>query len=174
MPHRKDIRLKPENYIGLRTYFLTVCCDKRVPVFANSFAATRAIETLRESADLHRFAVHAYCFMPNHSHFLAEGIDPKSCLTGFVADFKHKTAHQLAAVGHGTLWQRNFYDYILRKSDSQDSIAWYIWMNPVRKGLTVDPWVYPFSGSFTLDWKNKLRPPAIWTPPWNNPTNAPE
>lgn len=112
--------------------------------------------------------------MPDHVHLLAEGLDPESSLPDFIDDFKHKTAFEFQSAAGQRFWQSHFYDHILRKSDSQDSIAWYIWMNPVRKGLTVDPWEYRFSGSFTLNWRNKLRPPEIWTPPWNKPKNMPE
>src|ERR1700676_792204 len=33
-----------------------------------------------------------------------------------------------------------------------DSIAWYIWLNPVRKGIVSDAREHPFSGSFTVGW----------------------
>ena len=174
MASRKDIRLKPANYVGLRTYFITLCCQKRARAFSNPATAARAVDILRDSANLKRFAIHAYCFMPDHAHVLAEGTDPESCLSEFVADFKHKTGHELQSRAHQVFWQTKFYDHILRKRDSQDAIAWYVWMNPVRKGITGDPWEYPFSGSFTMDWKNRLRPPTEWTPPWKTPRSGRE
>ena len=130
------------------------------------------VAVLRECAERCHFAIHAYCIMPDHLHLLAEGVDPESSLPEFIDDFKHRTAFEFQSARGKRLWQSHFYDHILRKRDSQDAIAWYVWMNPVRKRITGDPWEYPFSGSFTMDWKNKLRPPTEWRPPWKNPKDV--
>jgi hypothetical protein len=84
----------------------------------------------------------------------------------FVGRFKQQSAHSLKGGSHREVWQRYFYDHILRPRDSADTVAWYIWMNPVRKGLCVQPEDWPFSGSFTLDWKRTPRPEGAWRPPW--------
>jgi len=66
----------------------------------------------------------------------------------------------------GTLWQSRYYDHILRKAEDSDSIAWYIWMNPVRQGLVNKPEEYPFSGSCTVAWPPDGKKPDEWVPPW--------
>jgi hypothetical protein len=68
------------------------------------------------------------------------------------------------------LWQKKFYDRILRERDSFDGVAGYIWMNPVRKGLCSDPREYPYSGSFAVDWKKMMRPLESWVPEWKAKT----
>ena len=106
--------------------------------------------------------------MPDHLHILVEGLTDRSNLISFMLAFKQSTEKSAAKTFHHPLWQRSFYDHILRGRDSSDSLSWYIWLNPVRKGLCAQPWDYPFSGSFTLDtldWKRSQQPPS-WTPPW--------
>jgi REP element-mobilizing transposase RayT len=51
------------------------------------------------------------------------------------------------AIGfQGRLWQRRFFDRILRREESIERVAEYIIHNPVRKGF-VETWVeYPWSG----------------------------
>ncbi|MBN2380988.1 hypothetical protein JXM67_14415 [candidate division WOR-3 bacterium] len=44
------------------------------------------------------------------------------------------------------MWQRGYYDHILRKEEDLEIVANYIWGNPVRKGLAETIEEYPFSG----------------------------
>jgi hypothetical protein len=51
------------------------------------------------------------------------------------------------------LWQRSFYDRVLRVQGDLEDVARYIWGNPVRAGI-VDDWdKFPFSGPFGADLK---------------------
>ncbi len=56
-------------------------------------------------------------------------------------------------LGVSNLWQKGFYDHILRSGKAIDEAAWYIFLNPVRAGLakTIEEW--PYSGSFSLNGK---------------------
>ena len=103
--------------------------------------------------------------MPDHLHLLAEGLDTSSNLLLFIRSFKRRTSLQFANQSHSPLWQKKFYDHILRPDDHPDSIAWYIWLNPVRATLAQTPQDYPYSGSFTLDLQT-ITPRSIWLPPW--------
>jgi hypothetical protein len=103
--------------------------------------------------------------MPEHVHFLAAGRSDASNLIQFVKAFKQATGYAWRERSRGPLWQKSFYDHILRPRDSVESVAWYIWMNPVRKGLCDDPQAYRFSGSFILTWPS-AQPAEIWVPPW--------
>jgi putative transposase len=49
-------------------------------------------------------------------------------------------------VGAGKLWQDNYYDHILRKTEDAAGIARYILANPVRKGLVREPEEYQWLG----------------------------
>ena len=87
----------------------------------------------------------------------------------FVYRFKQKTAFEYRRKFGVPLWQVKFYDHILRSDVAMEDVAWYIWMNPVRKGLSCDPWDYPHSGSFTMPWKKKAPAAEYWRPPWKKP-----
>jgi hypothetical protein len=64
-----------------------------------------------------------------------------------------------------SLWQKKFYDHILRENDSSDAVAWYIWMKPVRARICVRPEEYPFLGSMTGAWPHPSNPKE-WMLPW--------
>jgi len=94
-----------------------------------------------ESAN-NSFNVHAYCLMPDH--LLAEGIEPTSA--HFVKNLKIESSRQYAAQPGGVLWQKRFYDHVLRSLESVEPVAWYIWLNPVRKDVVERPHEYAFAG----------------------------
>lgn len=104
--------------------------------------------------------------MPDHLHVLAKGTLDSSNLVSFANMFKQRTAHQFRREHHEALWQKRYYDHILRPRESIEAVACYIWMNPVRKGLCADPSAYPVSGSQTIDWIARSRVPSAWLPPW--------
>jgi putative transposase len=166
-PH-KNIRLSTEQYKGQRWHFVTICCAGRRRVFASQKRAVWIVEILRQEATSAHFRVYAYCVMPDHLHILVAGVDATSDLLRFVKEFKQKTSYVFERSFHASLWQKKFYDHILRPRDSIDGVAAYIWLNPVRKGLCADPKAYPFSGSFTLDWMNLRFPNEGWVPRWKS------
>jgi putative transposase len=110
--------------------------------------------------------VHAYCVMPDHFHALVEGSSPDCDFLLLMRFFKQRTSREYSCASGLPLWQKNFYDHILRVGDSPESVSWYIWMNPVRKGLCDKPTQYPWSGSLTEQFENKLQPQDLWVPPW--------
>jgi hypothetical protein len=103
--------------------------------------------------------------MSDHFHFLAEGLISSSDLLNFVKSFKLRTSRAYRQRTSSVLWQRKFYDHILRPDESPESVAWYIWMNPVRKGLSQQIGAYSFSGSFTSLFPPEVVPSKIWSPP---------
>ena len=162
----KNIRLAAADYIGRRWYFVTMCCADRRPTFANPVNASGFVDTLRARSAASHFAVYAYCVMPDHVHVLLGGLEATSNLLAFVADLKRETSYEFRRRFDGVLWQKKFYDYILRSKDSAERVAGYIWMNPVRAGLRRDPREYPHSGSFVVDWKGADSAGDAWVPSW--------
>jgi putative transposase len=163
---RKQIRLPPDEYLGTATSFVTICCENRLVVFQSVSNGNVAIEALRRVSQTMQFLVHAYCLMPDHVHLLVEGITPSSDLAKFVRQWKQQTGYLFRNELPKGFWQRRFYDHILRSGDAAESVAWYIWMNPVRKGIVPGPHLYPFSGSFSVRWPPLSAPAKIWSPPW--------
>jgi len=136
-------------------------------VFAKPEQAVWLIDQLREQSASNQFAVHAYCVMPDHLHALVFGLEPASSMLAFAKILKQKTSYEFRRKFSEPLWQKKFYDHILRPKDSPAAVAVYIWMNPVRKNLCKTPHDYPFSGSFVLeDWRKTFSPKELWQPPW--------
>ena len=167
---RRPIRLPQSEYVGCRWYFVTTCCNARRPLFSSHILADYFIDLLRAESGTASFAVHAYCLMPDHVHLLVEGLEPRCDLVQFIKILKQKSGFTHVQKTGTPLWQRFFYDHVLRADDPVDGVALYIWLNPVRAGLCAAPQDYPFSGSFTVDWQKRIAPRVLWTPPWKGAT----
>ena len=170
---RKDIRLPRDRYRAWGLYFLMLCFQNRRRFGARPRVASWLVAKLRKHAATCAFFIHAYCVMPDHIHhihLLAAGSSEESNLIKFVESFKQDTAIEFARRTRHRLWQFKYYDRILRNSDAADRVAWYIWLNPIRKALCCTPNDYPFLGSFT-DMGTKLLRNALvtpWVPPWKS------
>jgi REP-associated tyrosine transposase len=162
---RKRIRLPAANYLGLRRYFLTFCCFERGECFLQEDFNQHFVETLKEQAVAHQFSVPAYCLMPDHVHLLVEALRVTSNLAPFVKALKQTTGFEFERRTGERLWQRYYYDHVLRPEDDPDGVAWYIWLNPMRAGLCADAREYWFLGSLTGLWPPGARPDLIWVPP---------
>jgi putative transposase len=111
-----------------------------LPCFRDGRLVAICLECLAASASRYRFEVVACCFMPAHLHLLVVGADDAP-LVRFVQHFKQATGHR-----HPGLWQRSYYDHILRQEEALEDVARYIWANPVRAGMVENVLAHPYSG----------------------------
>jgi putative transposase len=156
------------NYTGFNRYFLTICVDKRTPVFVDielgQFVATQFLQL----AAAFGFEVIAYCVMPDHLHILVAGQSENSELKPYMHRCKQATGYNWKHDrGHRTrLWQEGFYDRILRDKDPTEGVVRYILENPVRAGLVDDAREYPLLGATNYDVDELLLTAMLWRPPW--------
>jgi REP element-mobilizing transposase RayT len=91
----------------------------------------------------------AYCFMPDHLHLLLEAQEGGN-LIRFVKTFKQMSAYRYRLTFNQPLWQKGYYDHILRKEEDVRGVAQYICENPVRAGLVYSLDEYAFWGGTLL------------------------
>jgi len=92
-------------------------------VFKDSVIVGFACDQLLRAGEEHRFAVLAYCFMPDHVHVLAEGQAPTSDLLRFVRAWKQRAAVRVRSAKGVELWQEGFYDHVLRHEEDSLAVA---------------------------------------------------
>ncbi len=84
-----------------------------------------------------RYELYAWCVMPNHVHammHLQHGAD----LEYVLHSWKSFTAHQ---IGQGVIWQREYFDRIVRDAEDYWSTRSYVLNNPFKAGLRNWKWV---------------------------------
>jgi putative transposase len=142
-PHR----LPRFDYCGPCQYFITMCTFDRQDALRDPATADDLLQQLRRIARRRKFAVLAYCVMPDHLHLLIEGTSADSDCRRFVKNLKQSSGQRYAASTNRHLWQEGYYDRILRSDDDPRAIARYIVENPLLAGLVQCAADYPFSGS---------------------------
>ena len=80
---RKNIRLPRTAYIGPNWYFLTICTQDHAAILNNSDLVPELLGILAERAESERFALQAYCFMPDHLHLRVSGESESSDCMAF-------------------------------------------------------------------------------------------
>jgi putative transposase len=151
VPHKLSPRLKTFDYLGFYRYFLTICTYDRTHIFIDGESVDLVLTQLSRTADDQRFLVIAYCFMPDHVHLLVEGIHPAADLREFVRIFKQRSSFAWKGNKGTTLWQRSYFEHVLRDDEDTTCVAKYTLENPVRANLAQRPEDYPYLGSMTME-----------------------
>ena len=141
------------SYVGFQRYFLTICTAFRARTFEAADTVEEVHRQFLHCTALFDFEISAYCYMPDHAHFLAEGkADDSDCLR-FIARAKQFFGFHYKARFNQRLWQRYGYEHTLRSHEAAISVARYILENPVRVGLVARIEDYSYSGSteYTLE-----------------------
>ena len=155
---RRSIRLRGWDYTNPSAYFVTICTYRR----ANTFDEPRFRE-IAENAWRHipnqphakHAFLHEWILMPNHVHgiivlderdevsadsALSEGTKPGS-IPSIVGNYKSlvtRRINNLRRKPGGKVWQRGYYERIIRNEREYDAIRAYIRANPDRWGEDPD------------------------------------
>jgi putative transposase len=146
---RKRNRLERGLYRGPAAFSVTIATCQQQSVFTDATSVDWYRKMLEDAARNTGFSLLAYCFMPDHLHLLVEASDG-SDLARFMKAFKQASSFDHKQRTGRLLWQRSYYDHVLRGSDELQPAIEYILGNPVRAGLVQDPAAYPFTGGELL------------------------
>jgi REP element-mobilizing transposase RayT len=87
--------------------------------------------------DRARYELHAWCVMPNHVHVMLHIACGKD-VPGILHSWKSYTAHE---IDRGVIWQREYFDRVIRSPAEFNDTRAYIQANPGKAGLRNWPWV---------------------------------
>ena len=151
-PHRKRLRLEQYDYSQPGAYFITVCVqDKELilgtvvdnGVFLEPSVRLSEIGLVVEKYTRTVPGIDKYVIMPNHVHMILRisAKDPKegpvweSAPTDTSVDRLIRSWKILISKEIGrSLWQRSYYDHIIRNEKSYVEISRYIENNPAKWG----------------------------------------
>jgi putative transposase len=96
--------------------------------------------------DQHDIAVGRYVIMPDHLHLFVRG--PHDFELGrWVGRLKQSLGKRSGpAATAGAIWQRGFFDHLLRNDESYGQKWNYVRDNPVRAGLVTVAEDWPYAG----------------------------
>jgi putative transposase len=124
-------------WIDWPIYFITTCTFRRRTILASNEAAGILIHEWCGAHDRHGWAIGRYVIMPEHVHFFCSAELGAKALPTFIQAWKRWTSKRIARELNlsGTVWQEEFFDHVLRSSESYSQKWHYVKENPVRAGL---------------------------------------
>ena len=143
---RDTLRLRGFDYTSRRIYFITIVVSRRRRLFLDQRLARATIACLRDLRQKMGFAVYCYCLMPDHFHALIGTGESHKSLGQIVGAFKSLSTRRHWQWYEGQLWQRQYFDHIIRNDKDLEETWEYVILNPVRKGLVASPAEWPFTG----------------------------
>jgi len=171
--HRRSIRLKGYDYSQAGAYFITICTKDRACLFGEVVDGEMRLNALGQIVQdvWHDLPNHvnvvldAFVVMPNHVHgiviipddtvvVVGAGSEPAPTTTRhglpeIVRQFKTFSARRINEL-RGTpglpVWQRNYYEHIIRNEESLHRIRAYIANNPLKWALDRENPVWPGRG----------------------------
>jgi len=154
--HHKSIRLPNYDYSSPGFYFLTLCTFYRSNLFGeieteimneNWIAQVAREEWLRSSEIRSEIKIDSFVIMPNHIHGIVQIVDyaenvflnesqtlPKRSIGAIVAGFKSAVSKRIIEKMPemcGKIWQRNYWEHVIRNDDELFRIRRYIQINPL-------------------------------------------
>lgn len=148
---KNSLRLKNFNYAARRSHFVTLVTEHRQTFFTDERITEDATKILLDLREKYRFNLYGYCFMPDHFHALIGIGDSEMTLGRIWGDFKSLSTRAFWNYYDGKLWQRQFFDHIIRnETDFLETIE-YIRENPYQANLIKKPAKWKFSGFPDLD-----------------------
>ena len=148
--------LKGFSYLGLHRYSLTFCTEQRQRLFTDGVVVDLVLQQIVRASREQKFAVLAYCFMPDHVHLLVEGTAEDSDGKRFIKAFKQYSGYYYAQKYRKPLWQRYGFEHVVRDEEASIHVAKYILANPVRAGLAATVEKYPYMGSLVYELKDLI------------------
>jgi REP element-mobilizing transposase RayT len=85
--------------------------------------------------------------MPDHLHLLVEAQAEDADLVKFAHAMKQRTGYLYRRSSTDPLWQKGYFEHVLRDDELTPVVARYVLADPVSEGLCAEPRNYPFSGS---------------------------
>ncbi|MSP38495.1 MAG: transposase [Deltaproteobacteria bacterium] len=177
---RRSIRLPHYDYGDAGAYFITLSVNNRACIFGDVVDGAMVLndtgrivvsEWIRTPTIRSQVALDEYVVMPNHFHAL-EAIEssrrgvlhtpsekfhsPSQTLGAVVRGFKSATTkwiNEMRGTPRAAVWQRNYYDHVLRNDEELQRVREYIVNNPAQwaldrenpeKGVCHTPLVYSY------------------------------
>jgi putative transposase len=154
----KHLRRLERVWIDRPIYFITTCTLERRRILASNEVAMLLVQEWSNAHDRHGWAIGRYVIMPDHVHFFCRAELAAKPLPTFMQKWNQWTSKRMAreiavaVIGDpglkksGTVWQGEFFDHVLRSSESYSQKWQYVKENPVRAELVEKSDDWPFQG----------------------------
>jgi len=129
-------------------YFVTTCTLLRRKILTTPNISAILVDEFSTARERHGWAIGRYVIMPDHVHFFCSAELNAKPLRRFMQAWKQWTSKRIAAElkTTGAIWQPEFFDHLLRSTESYSEKWDYVRENPVRAGLVLEADKWPCQG----------------------------
>jgi len=130
---------------GNYVYYVTSVTKNRKPIFRDPVYARYLLSCIAYFHFVLDFKLVGYVIMPDHFHLLIQA--SKNCISRIMKLIKGNFARRYNELleQKGSIWQRRFYDNVLRDKKQIQKKLIYMHRNPIVKGMVDKPEEYEFS-----------------------------
>lgn len=147
---RRSIRLQDFDYSSNNLYYVTICIQDRKSIlskvvrdrsFLLPYGQIADKEWLKLVGRYSMIELDEYVIMPNHIHGIIgirATVKVAPTLGQIIGAYKSRVLHECLELAKtknifmGRLWQRNYYEHIIRDMDDMNRIRQYIRNNPAN------------------------------------------
>lgn len=135
-------------WIDPAIFFITTSTWNRRTILADDRVAEILVDEWKSARIRHQWDVGRYVVMPDHVHFFCSPREDAQPLSDFVGSWKQWTSKRILAKIHraGPLWQKEFFDHLIRSNESYHQKWEYVKENPVRAGLVTESGEWRWQG----------------------------
>ena len=142
--NRRSFRIPEYDYSQPGAYFVTICTQGRRCLFGdikegqmqlNEFGQIISKNWLALPTRFPHITLDEFVVMPNHLHGVVFFNYPLASLGQMVAYFKYLTTRGVndkIGLSGAPLWQRNYYEHVIRNEKDMNRIREYIFNNPLQ------------------------------------------
>ncbi|MBV1717411.1 MAG: transposase [Desulfarculus sp.] len=166
----KKMQYRRSNISG-GSYFLTLITHNRQTLFHNSQIIDLLRTAFRQVKEKHPFTIDAIVILPDHLHCLLTFPDGDANYAQWVRMIKGNFSRNLpsgsapraasrVAKGEKEVWQRRYWEHLIRDETDFERHVDYIHYNPVKHGLAAAPKDWPWSSFHNYVSRGVY--PALW------------
>ena len=136
-------------YIPNAIVFITAVTNDRYPYLESKQDINLFLETIRKVREFHPFRLLAYVILPDHFHWLMKVDDPAGDFSQVMHSIKrnftlnYKKEHNKKTPI--SIWQKRFWDHVIRDEKDLEHHFDYIHWNPIKHGYVQRPEEWPNS-----------------------------
>lgn len=157
-------------YIPNSTIFITSVTRDRRKIFLDPKNIQIFWDVIKATKEENSFEIPAYVLLPDHFHLLLslgeEGSNFSKILQLIKGRFTNSFKKLNKIESPVSLWQKRFWDHVIRNEEDYKLHIDYIHWNPVKHGLTNDPMTWQYSsfstwcteGIYPEGWGNEVIP----------------
>ena len=143
--YRSNNRYKGRVSVHGAYYHIIICTDQRQKILADNKVASIIFRTFDWLETENRLEWICIMVMPDHIHTIIK-LEEGQTLSKVLHSLKLFTARHINKhlSRNGSLWQKGYTDWGIRKEATLNKTIHYCYMNPVRKGIVASARDYPY------------------------------